>query len=692
MLPTNRSSHILAACFAGFVAALLLSSVAMGSVAVGKHPFTVHDMLAMDRISDPQLSPAGDRVAFVVRKTDLEQNKGRFDIWMVNTDGSGLRQLTTNPASDQNPRWDPDGRHLWFLSTRSGSSQVWKLPLEGGEAVQVTDLPLDVDAMVVAPDGKNLILAINVFPDCESLPCTKKRLDERKESKSTGVVYDQLLVRHWDTWEDGRYSHLFALPTASGKEPVDLMRGMEANCPSRPFGGTEEIGISPDGTTVVFSAKNVGRSAPWSTDFDLFAVPIDGSSAPRSLTEDNQAWDTAPTFSPDGRTLAYLAMSRPGFESDRFRVMLRPWPEGKAHELAPSWDRSPGSISWTQDGRYLLAAAENLGQASLFRIDASSGQVSTLQEQGTVSSALSAGNKVIFAMDDLQSPVELYSVNLDGTGTKAVTELNADKVAAAKMGAAEQFTFKGWNDETVYCYVVKPIDFDSSKKYPVAFLIHGGPQGSFGNHFHYRWNPEVYSGAGYAAVMVDFHGSTGYGQAFTDSISRDWGGKPLIDLQKGLAAALQKYPWMDGDRVAALGASYGGYMINWIAGQWPDRFRCLVNHDGPFDLRSMYYTTEELWFPEWEQAGPYWKHPEEYEKFNPVLFVDKWKSPMLVIHGANDFRVPLGQGLGAFTALQRQGIPSRFLYFPDESHWVQKPANSIQWHEEVLGWLARWMK
>ncbi len=692
MRPTNRLSSVPIQGFVGILTALLLSSIAMGSVALEKHPFTVHDMLAMDRISDPQLSPSGERVAFVLRTTDLEANKGRLDIWMVNSDGSGLRQMTTSPASDQSPRWDPDGRHLWFLSSRSGSSQVWKLPLDGGEAVQATDLPLDVDALVVSPDGKNLILAISVFPDCKSLDCTRKRLDERKESPRTGVLYDQLFVRHWDTWEDGRYSHLFSLSVAGGKEPVDLMAGMKANCPSKPFGGTEEIDISPDGGTVVFSAKDVGPSAPWSTDFDLYAVPIDGSGAPRCLTGENQAWDTAPSFSPDGKTLAYLAMSRAGFEADRFRIMLRSWPEGEAHELVPAWDRSPGSISWAGDGRYLLATADNLGQTSLFRIDAANGNVSTLVEKGTVSSARSTGDRVIYAKDYLQSPVELYSVGLDGSGEKAITGINAKKVAAVEMGESEQFTFAGADDQTVYAYVVKPIDFDPTKKYPVAFLIHGGPQGSFGNHFHYRWNPQAYAGAGYAAVMVDFHGSTGYGQAFTDSISRDWGGKPLVDLQKGLAAALAKYPWMDGDRVAALGASYGGYMINWIAGQWPDRFRCLVNHDGPFDLRSMYYTTEELWFPEWEQAGPYWEHPEEYEKFNPVRFVDKWKTPMLVIHSANDFRVPLGEGLGAFTALQRRGIPSRFLYFPDENHWILKPANSIQWHEEVLAWLARWTK
>jgi dipeptidyl aminopeptidase/acylaminoacyl peptidase len=288
------------------------------------------------------------------------------------------------------------------------------------------------------------------------------------------------------------------------------------------------------------------------------------------------------------------------------------------------------------------------------------------------------------------SPRELYSVKLDGSDLRPVTSINSEKLAAARMGEPEQFTFKGWNDETVYGYIVRPVDFDPEKSYPVAFLIHGGPQGSFGNDFHYRWNPQAYTGAGYAAVMVDFHGSVGYGQAFTDSIGRDWGGKPLEDLQKGLAAALKKYPWMDGDRVCALGASFGGYMVNWIAGNWPDRFRCLVNHDGNLDERLAYYDTEELWFPEWDHGGTPWDNPEGFEKHNPVNFVKNWKTPMLVIHGAYDYRVVDTQGISTFTALQRRGIPSKFLYFPDENHWVLKPHNSILWHETVIGWLDRW--
>ncbi len=388
-------------------------------------------------------------------------------------------------------------------------------------------------------------------------------------------------------------------------------------------------------------------------------------------------------------------MARPRFEADRFRVVLMPWgesgPAGPPRVLTEEWDRSPGSIFWAPDGGTLYATAENLGQVGLFAIDPADGSVRELVSDGHLSSAQMAGvGTVVFARDTLDAPADLYRLDLGGGDPERLTEVNADRLAHIRFGSFKQFSFPGWNGEPVHGYVVAPVDFDPKVSYPIAFLIHGGPQGSFSNHFHYRWNPEIYAGAGYAAVMIDFHGSTGYGQAFTDSISGDWGGKPLVDLQKGLAAALEQFPYMDGQRICALGASYGGFMINWIAGNWPDRFDCLVNHDGVFDQRMMYYSTEELWFPEWEFGGPYWKTPETYEKVNPVDFVDRWQTPMLVIHGGHDYRIPESQGLGAFTALQRRGIPSELLYFPEESHWVLSPANSILWHDTVLGWLARW--
>jgi len=654
------------------------------------HPFSVHDMLAMERLSDPQVSPDGKSIAFVLKKTDLEANLARSDLWLIRSDGSDLRRLTSHPEADSNPRWAPDGKSVYFISSRSGSSQVWRIQIDGGEADQVLREVLDVGNLVISPDGKHIGFTMEVFPDCNAA-CTKEKLDAAKQKKASGRIYERAFVRHWDAYKDGRRSHLFIMPVAGG-EAVDIMRGMDADTPSRPFGGPEEITFTPDSTGVVFTARDVGREEPWSTDFDLYFAPVDGSQPPKCLTEENQAWDTQPVFSPDGKTLAYLAMSRPGYESDRFRIVLRPWPQGKPRVLTESWDRSPSGFCWAADGKTIFAIAENIGQQSLFAIDVETGKVRTVVKAGSISSPGVAGDRVFYSLDNLQSPAELYSVKSDGSDVRKITEINAQRLAMLRMGEYEQFTFKGWNDETVWCYVVKPADFVPDKKCPVAFLIHGGPQGSFGNNFHYRWNPQVYACAGYAAVMVDFHGSTGYGQAFCDSIRGDWGGKPLEDLKKGLAAALERYPWMDGDKVASLGASFGGYMINWIAGNWPDRFRCLVNHDGNLDERFAYFDTDELWFPEWDHIGTPWDNPESYEKHNPMNFVKNWKTPMLVIHGGLDFRVPETQGLATFNALQRLGVPSKLLYFPDETHWVQKPANSILWHETVLAWLDQWLK
>ncbi len=652
------------------------------------HPFNVNDLVTMKRISDPQVSPDGRQILFNIRETDMEANKGRTDLWLVDVDGGNLRQITTDPAGDYNGRWSPDGKTIYFLSSRSGTSQVWKISMSGGESRQVTELPLDVGNLIVSPSGRHIAFTVEVFPKM-SITDTKTTLDDIEKRKATGTIFERVFIRHWDTWKDGRRSHLFVMPVGGG-DSVDLMPAMDADTPSKPFGGTEEITFSPNGSRIVFCARDAGKSEAWSTNFDLYDVPVDGSATPRCITKDNDAWDTSPVFSPDGETLAYLAMARPGYEADRFRIVLYDWKTGNKQTLTEDWDLSPSTIFWSPDGGKIFAKAGHVGQGALFEIDVRSGNRKLARSEGTIRSPGFAGELLVFGMDNLKSPVDLYIMKPNGKGLTQITTINADKLAAIRMGDYEQFTFAGWNNETVHAYLVKPADFDPAKKYPVAFLIHGGPQGSFGNDFHYRWNPQVYAGAGYAAVMVDFHGSTGYGQEFCDAIRGDWGGKPLEDLQKGLAAALEKYPFLDGDRVAALGASYGGYMINWIAGNWPDRFKCLVNHDGNLDERLAYYDTEELWFPEWDHEGTPWDNPEGYEKHNPVNFVKNWKTPMLVIHGALDFRVVETQGFSTFNALQRRGIPSKLLYFPDENHWVLKPHNSIQWHDTVIEWLDRW--
>lgn len=654
------------------------------------HPFSIHDMLAMDRISDPQVSSDGKWIVFAKRTTDLKANRGRTDLWVIKSNGSDLRRLTTHGAADYNARWSADGREIWFLSTRSGTSQVWRINTTGGEAEQFTDLPLNVGNLCLAPDGKSIAYTMEVFVGLSPQE-TKTELDKLTARKTTGRIYDKIFIRHWDTWKDGRRSHLF-VQSISQPEGIDLMPDMDADTPSKPFGGPEEITFTPDSRGVVFTARDSGREEPWSTDFDLYYAPCDGQTDPRCLTPANEAWDTTPAFSPDGKTLAYLAMKRPRYESDRFRLTLMSWPEGKVRALTEAWDFSPASFCWAKDGQTIYVTAPYFGESALFAIDAKTGKVKTLLKDGYLSSPGVAGSRIVFGRDTLKNPLELFSIKVDGKELNAITRINEKKIAATRLGDFEQFSFPGWNNEKVFCYIVKPVDFDPMKKYPVAFLIHGGPQGSFGNHFHYRWNPQAYAGAGYAVVMVDFHGSVGYGQDFTDSIGGDWGGKPLEDLQKGLAAALARYTWMDGTKVGALGASFGGYMINWIAGNWSDRFRCLVNHDGNLDERMAYFATEELWFPEWDHQGTPWTNPRGFEKHNPVNFVGNWNTPMLVIHGAFDFRVVETQGFATFNALQRRGIPSKLLYFPDENHWVLQPHNSILWHDTVLEWLDKYCK
>ena len=482
-----------------------LLAVPLAAAAAETHPFSIHDMLAMDRISDPNVSPSGDRIVFSVRTTDLEANRGRTDLWLVGADGSGLQRLTTHPAGEWNPRWSPDGRTVFFLSSRGGSAQVWRIAVDGGEARPVTEFPLVVTSLAVSPDGSKLAVSMDVFPNCDSIDCTVEKLEEENNRKSSGRVYERLFIRHWDTWKDGRRSHLFVVPVEGG-DPVDVMTGMDADCPTKPFGGPEEYTFSRDGKALVFTARDVGAEEAWSTDFDLYRTPVDGSAEPTCLTESNAAWDTQPVFSPDGATMAYLAMTRAGYESDRFRVVLMDWPGGASRVLTESWDRSPGSIVWSSDGKTLYANAANLGQRSLFAVDVGSGEVRTVVEQGTVRSFAEVGGRVVYSADNLRSPVEIYSVRPDGSDVRNVTRLNEEKIDAARMGEPEQFTFKGWKGETVHAYVVKPVDFDPDRRYPVAFLIHGGPQGSFGNDFHYRWNPQAYTGAGYAVVMVDFHG------------------------------------------------------------------------------------------------------------------------------------------------------------------------------------------
>ena len=660
-------------------------------------PFTAKLMASLDRIDDPRVSPDGHTVLYSLRTVDYAANKASTSLWLADLETHAARRLAISEGGASNGRWSPDGKSIYFLSGRaSGVAQVFRTDLSGEKAAQITNGPLSVGAFKIAPSGNVLVISLAVFPDCSDLACTQARLTTKAANKATGVVYDRLFVRHWDSWADGTRNHLYALTLDAKGAPsgpaVALMNGFDGDCPNKPFGGDGDFTISPDGKTVRFSAKVAGKDEPWKTNFDVWSVPIDGSVAPRNLTEVNKAWDAAPVFSPDGKWSVYRAMKRPGFEADRFAIMLRDETSGAEREVAPAWDHSPGNLIWSPDGKTLYATAEEVGENKLFAIDIASGKVTPLTGEGHVGGFDVSPNGIVFSQDSLTGPAQLFSIGPGGGTPVRLTNIDGEALKNVQWGKLERFTFKGWNDETVHGIVVPPADFKPGHKYPVAFLIHGGPQGSFGNAWSYRWNPQIYTNAGYAVVMIDFHGSTGYGQAFTDSISQHWGDRPLEDLQKGWAFALSKFRFLDGDRACALGGSYGGYMIDWIAGVWNKPWKCLVDHDGVFDTRGMGYATDELWFDEWERGGTFYDRAEAYEKFNPEAHVKDWSKPMLVIHGGRDYRIPLDQALGAFTAMQRQGIESKFLYFPDENHWVLKPHDSAQWYGEVLGWLDRWTK
>ena len=670
---------------------LLALAAALAAPSLAR-PFTPQDMVSLSRVGAPVVSPDGRWLVWDQRETDLAANKGRHDLWRLDLKAKGAapEKFASTGAEESDPAFGPDG-DLYFLSNRKGDvSAVWRVSMAGGAPTQVTG-EYDLSGFKLSPKGD----AILVWAD---KPVGAANLDAKQPEKvkdaGSGRTYDQLFVRHWDSWADGQRSQLFVIPLANGRAegPGHAIEGsLVGDTPNKPMGGGDEIAWSPDGKTVYFALREAGRIEALSTNLDIFAAPADGSAPPVNLTVDNKATDTVPAISPDGRWLAWTAMKRPGYEADRLVLWVRDLRSGQARAVTEKWDRSVGALKWAPDSASLYITAEDTLDQPLFRVDLADGKVHRLTGAGHVAAfdVLPKGG-LIYALDTLTAPADLWRWEPNGRVTR-LTNANAARLAGVDLPTVTRFNFKGANGDTVWGFVMRPASLAPGAKAPVAFLVHGGPQSSFSNSWSYRWNPMSWAGHGYAVVSVDFHGSVGYGQAFTDSINRNWGGWPLSDLKAGLKEATERFDFVDGSNVCAAGGSYGGYMMNWIEGNWPDRFKCIVQHDGVFDARAMAYETEELWFDEWEHGGKaYFEDPDAYEKWNPVNFVDKWQTPQLVITSEKDFRIPYTQGLAAFTALQRRNIPSKLLIFPDENHWVLKPKNSLQWYQNVLGWMDKW--
>ncbi len=676
--------------------AVLIGTSSLSAPAFAR-PMTETDLATLKRLSAPAVSPDGKSVVYQLRETDLEANKGKIDLYMMSLADPAAQPTKFASKADKNehdPVFAPDGKSIFYLSNESGSDQIWRYDIKARKTTQLSNFKTDVSGFKISPDGKKFAIWGDIGRECEGFGCEKDG-DTSKPGPGTGREYDQLMVRHWDAWETpGVYSRIY---TAELDADGDLTLGMNmdgdgaetlvGDSPSKPFGGGEEINWSADSKSIYFTLRRADANEAKSTNLDIYkSEHMLGD--PINLTPTNQATDTMPMPSPDGKYIAWAAMARASYEADRQVLMLRDLKTGKVTALTEKWDRSVGSIAWAADSKSLLVVAGDTLEHPLFRVGFD-GKVTRLTDRGNISAAVPLSNGgIVYAIDSISGPSDLVLMDAAGK-TRRLTNVNADTLTKLDPVNYQKFDFKGANGDRVYGQIVKPMN--ATGKLPVLLLVHGGPQGSFGNSWSYRWNPAVMASQGYAVVTIDFHGSTGYGQKFTDSINKDWGGKPLTDLKLGMAAVGKVDTQLDTGNACALGGSYGGYMTNWIAGNWPDRFKCLVTHAGIFDLRAMAYETEELWFDQWDNGGP-WTTRTEPEKWNPVNHVGKWKTPTLVIHGEKDYRIPYSQSLAAFTALQQQGVESKLLIFPDENHWILKPKNSIQWHQTVFEWVGKHLK
>lgn len=666
-----------------------------------RRAMTEHDLVTLNRLDAPAVSPDGRWAVYQVTTTNPDTLVRTTHLELLDLSRKSAQPVVLSGAnmdgkSAHSSAFAANGQRIYFLSGANGGvDQIWSIsanPLSAQAPIQESFGKADVAGFKLSPDGGRALVWGDIGIDCPTFGCDESG-NTATPGPGSGRLYDRMFVRHWDHWETpGNYQRPFVVRLANGDSArataTPVAAGLAGDSPSKPNGGGDELNWSADGKAVFFTLRKADRDEPTSTNLDVWRAPADGSSAPENLTADNAATDTLPTPSPDGKWLAWVAMARPTYEADRQVLKLRDLSSGAVRTVTDKWDRSIDSLAWAPDSKSLMVTAQDTLDHPAFRVTLD-GRVTRLTASGSVTNLipLPRGGALVTTAG-IANPNRLGRMTANGRVTTLINPNSANEAAVGGV-TVRKFSFAGANGATVWGVITKPAGVTG--KLPVAFIVHGGPQGSFGDGWSYRWSPRIFAAQGYAVVSVDFHGSTGYGQAFTDSINKDWGGKPLVDLKAGLAAAGKLDPQVDTTNACALGASYGGYMMNWISSQWNDGFKCIVNHAGVFDLRAMAFETEELWFDEWDHGGPWWSR-QDAERWNPVNHVTKWRIPTLVTHGEKDFRIPYSQSLAAFTALQRQGIESQLLIFPDENHWITKPKNSVQWHRTVFDWLAKHLK
>jgi dipeptidyl aminopeptidase/acylaminoacyl peptidase len=667
-----------------------------------KHPITFAELIKLHRVGTPETSPDGKWVVYTLTTPDMEANRNAGNLWMVATDGTSAPVQLTQSGRDSGPVWSPDAKMIAFISSREGAPQVYVLPLGGGEAHSWTHVSGGVDLVKWSGDGKTLAFTSAVYADCKDDDCNKKRDEEKAKNKVKAHVAEHLLYRHWTHWSEGKRAHLFvvgapanAAQTEAAAAPKDLTAGADYDVPPDERGGPEDINFSRDSTELCFTAVTDKMEAT-STNADLFTVPVAGAAEPKRITK-TAGFDGNPVYSPDGKWIAYHSQLTPGYEADRWRLMLYERATGTISAAAEAFDRSASDLAWSADSKTIYFLAENETQHPIYVMDARVGATPKKIVDGfNIALTVSGDGKALaFERSSLTMPAEIFVAQTGGASAepKQLTHHNEPILANVEMNAAEKFWFEGAEGARVQATLVRPPNFDPAKKYPLLVLLHGGPQTMWGDSWGYRWNPEVFSAAGYVSLMINRRGSTGYGQKFTDEITNDWGGRAYVDVMKGVDAALAKYKYIDGTRMAAAGGSYGGYLANWIATH-TGRFKAIISHAGVYDKTAM-YATEELWFEEHDMLGTPWSAAETYRKWAPATYaadLAKYKTPTLVVAGEMDYRVPYTQSLEFFSALQRQGVPSKLVVFPDEGHWVLKPVNAEFWYKTFLDWLATYLK